>query len=88
MKSKHFATIILATVFTCAFVWVRLQIISISYDINELTKQERFLREECNHLSLQINEVRSPAKLERLAANKFKMMPPRAEQLITLGAAK
>lgn len=84
MKGRHFAFLILATVLTCAFVWVRLQIVSISYDINTLAAKERVLREDCNALTLRINEKKSPRQLEQLAAAKFKMASPRPDQLIQL----
>lgn len=84
VKGKHFASIIIVTVLTCAFVWVRLQIVSISYDINELGKQERLIRDECNALSLQVNEAKSPVRLERIARTKLGMQPPRPDQNIIL----
>lgn len=84
MKGKHFALLFLGTIMTCAFVWVRLQIVSISYDINELAKQERVIREECNSLNLRINEARSPRRLEHIAATKFNMSAPRAGQVILM----
>lgn len=86
MKGRHFAAIIFATVLTCAFVWVRLQIVSISYDIGELGKKERLVRDECNELSLQINEAKSPQKLEQIARGKLGMVPPRPDQNIILSA--
>lgn len=85
MRGKHFAAIILGTIVTCAFVWVRLQIVSISYDINELGKQERQIRDECNAITLKINEAKSPQKLEQIARVKFGMQPPRPDQNIVLG---
>jgi cell division protein FtsL len=84
VKGKHFALLIIATVLTCGFVWVRLQIISISYDINELAREDRSLREDCNNLTLRINEAKSPHRLERIATTKFDMFPPRPGQTITL----
>ncbi|MEW6056714.1 MAG: cell division protein FtsL [Bdellovibrionota bacterium] len=84
MRGKHFAIIALVTAMTFAFVWVRLRIVSTSYDINTLSKQERSLREECNTLSLKINEAKSPRRLEQLAATKFKMGPPRPGQVVLL----
>ena len=84
LKGKHIALIVLATVMTCAFVWVRLQIVSISYDINELAKQEKTIREECNNLILRINEARSPRRLEHLATSKFDMAAPHAGQVILM----
>lgn len=86
MKGKHFALLFIGTIMTFAFVWVRLQIVSISYDINELAKHERALREECNNLSLRINEARSPRRLEHIAATKFNMSAPRAGQVILMDA--
>ena len=84
MRGRHFAAIIFATVLTCAFVWVRLQIVSISYEIGELGKQERVARDECNKLTLQINEAKSPQKLEKVARVKLGMEPPRSDQTILL----
>lgn len=84
VKGPHFILLILGTIVTFSFVWVRLQIVSISYEINELTKQEIALREECNAYSLKINEAKSPQKLEHVAKTKFKMFPPRADQLVFL----
>lgn len=84
MSARHFASIILATLLTCAFVWVRLQIVSISYDINELGRQERMLRDDVNQLTLKINEAKSPQRLEQIARHKFNMQPPRPDQNILL----
>ena len=61
-----------------AHVWVRLQIINISYDINTLSGKEKVLREECYNVSSRINEAKSPRRLERLATMKFGMQTPRA----------
>ncbi|MBI3544763.1 MAG: cell division protein FtsL [Deltaproteobacteria bacterium] len=84
MRGRHFAAILGATLLTCAFVWVRLQIVSISYDINELEKRERSTRDECSKLTLQINEAKSPQRLEHIARLKLGMHPPRPDQNIVL----
>ena len=83
MNRKHFLLVAIATVLTSAFVWVRLQIVSISYDIHEQQNRERALREECNALSLRIHESRSPYRLEAVAKT-LKMSAPRPEQIIVL----
>lgn len=84
MKSKHIFIIIGATILTFAFVWVRLKIVSISYEIHDLQAKERTLREECNTLSFKIHEARSPRRLEGIARSNFKMHPPRTDQIIVL----
>ena len=84
MKGRHFALVVLVTLCTCAFVWVRLQIVNISYDIQGLKNQEKELKEDCNKLTLQIDEARSPQRLEKLARDRFDMHAPRADQTIVL----
>ena len=86
--SRIFGGLIITTILTCAFVWVRLQIVNISYDINKLNKAERILQEEVNSLTLRIDKAKSPSRLERLAKLKFKMHPPNPSQVIVLKQAK
>lgn len=84
MRSKHFLIIVAVTLLTSAFVWVRLQIVSISYDIHELQSKEVALREETNEISSKINEAKSPHRLEGIARTHFKMQEPRADQIVVL----
>ena len=84
MKSKPIIFILLATILTSAFVWVRLQIVSISYDIHELQVKEKHAREINNNLNLKIHGLRSPFRLEQIAKHKFNMKPPTTEQVIVL----
>lgn len=85
MKAKYILAIIATTALTFSFVWVRLQIVSISYEINELSKKEKAIREDCSSLTLRINQAKSPQRLEHLAGARFNMHPPKASQLIILG---
>lgn len=84
MKFRYFFFIAIVTVLTGAFVWVRLEIIRTSYDIHEFEKKEMTLREDCNALTLAIDQVKSPQKLEHLAREKFNMQAPKPNQLIVL----
>ena len=84
MRWRHFVFVVLVTICTCAFVWVRLQIVNISYDIQGLKNQEKEFRDDCSKLTLQIDEVRSPQRLEKLARDRFNMHAPRAYQTIVL----
>lgn len=84
MQKRHFLILFVVTLMTCAFVWVRLKIVSTSYDINALAKSEKALRDECNNLTLKINEAKSPQKLVQLANHKYGLKNPRADQVILL----
>ncbi len=84
MKLKFFIFLSIVTVLTCSLVWIRLQIVNISYDISKLEKMTNFLKEDCNKLSLKINELKSPEHLENLARTKLSMHPLQAGQIIVL----
>ena len=84
MKRKHFLILFAITFLTSAFVWVRLKIVSTSYEINELAKEEKDVREQCNNITLRINEAKSPQKLVHLANNKFGLKAPRTDQVVLL----
>lgn len=84
MKRWYFTAVILVTVLSFAFVWVRLQIVSISYEIHEFEKKEKILQDEVNRLTYNLEELKSPHNLEKLAIRKFNMRPPNADQVIVL----
>jgi cell division protein FtsL len=84
MNLRYFFGILILTFVTGTFVFVRLEIVRISYDIHEAEKREARLRDDCNALTLAIDRVKSPDRLERLAKDKFNMQPAKAEQIIVL----
>ncbi len=88
MKKSHFLVVIIATVLTFTFVWVRLKIVSISYDIHDLQEKEKKLREESNSISLNIHQARSPYRLDAISRDKFHMGPPRTDQIIVMKQSK
>lgn len=88
MKKKYLLWITLGTAMTFSLVWIRLKIVNISYEIHELKKQEKALQEETFQLTLKYNEARSPYRLEKIAAKKFKMQPARPDQWVVLRSKK
>ena len=84
MKGFHLTIVFVLTAITCSFVWVRLQIVSISYDIHELEQKERTLKEDISALQYRINQAKAPAKLEYLARSRFHMQPQTPSQTIIL----
>lgn len=84
MKLFHFVVVITVTILTSAFVWVRLQIVNTSYEIHDLQEKEKLVREKNNVLTMHIHQARAPYKLEALSKDKFKMGPPRTDQIIVM----
>ena len=84
MRWTHFALILFATLLTGSFTWVRLELIRLSYSIQELEARERGLRDESNALTLHIDEAKSPQRLERLAKTRFGMHLPEPSQIVVM----
>lgn len=66
------------------FAWVRLRIVTVGYDIHELEREEKVMREEVTKLNFKINEAKSPQRLEKLARAKFGLKPATSAQIIVL----
>jgi cell division protein FtsL len=59
--------------------WQHFELLRHGYRIEQMQK-ERAVEEEVNrHLRLEIDTLRSPARIERLATNRLGMVPPAAE---------
>jgi cell division protein FtsL len=81
---KFIILLSIVTLITASFVWVRLKIVSISYDINSLHKKENELKESNQTLQTKINTLKSPERLEKIAKLYFNMNQPKPHQIITL----
>ena len=82
---RRYLFIILASTFmTLSFVWARLSIVSIGYQINNLEKHERALKEQIGSLSYRVNQTKSPRRLELIARQKFQMRPATSSQTILM----
>ncbi len=84
MPIRYALIIVLITIMTCSVVWVRLKIVNLGYQIHDLEKKDRDLRNELSQLTYKLNEARSPQHLEPLARKKFAMHPPETKQIISL----
>jgi len=64
--------------------WQHFQLVSHGYRIQRM-QQERAAEEEINrHLRLEIETLREPRRIERLATQKLRMVAPDREQAIVL----
>jgi cell division protein FtsL len=64
--------------------WQHFELLRHGYRLEEMQK-ERALEEEINrHLRLEIDTLRSPARIERLATQRLGMVAPKAEDAIVI----
>lgn len=65
-------------------VWVRLTIVRTTYALNQTDKTISNLIQEREKLSVKVAELKSPARLSRLAQEKFKLKRPESKQIVHL----
>jgi len=69
-------------VFAIGTVWVRLNIVRTTYEINEINRKIEKSHQEGEILKLRLADLKSPKKLEELARRKFGFSQPRIEQVV------
>ncbi len=66
------------------YVWSRIQVIQLGYEISRALKAERSLAEENKKLRLEIATLKSYARIEKVATEELRMTKPRPEQVIVI----
>lgn len=66
------------------YVWSRIQVIQLGYEISNAMKQERALNEANKKLRLEIAQLKSYGRIEKIAVEELKMLKPTADQVIVI----
>ena len=66
------------------YVWSRIQVIQLGYEISNALKQERALTEANKRLRVEIATLKSYARIEKLAVEELRMAKPRPDQVIVI----
>ena len=66
------------------YVWSRIQVIQLGYEISNALKEERRLTEANKKLRLEIATLKSCPRIERFAAEELRMAKPKPEQVIVI----
>jgi len=66
------------------FVWSRVQVTSLEYEISQLESSLRGVRQETSNLRLEAASLSSPERIERVAKKELSLRLPSAEQVITV----
>jgi cell division protein FtsL len=66
------------------YVWSRIQVIQLGYEISNAMKEERILTEANKKLRLEIATLKSYSRIEKLALQELKMTKPKPEQVIVI----
>jgi cell division protein FtsL len=66
------------------YVWSRIQVIQLGYEISNILKEERTLTETNKKLRLEIATLKSYTRIERFALEELRMAKPKPEQVIVI----
>jgi cell division protein FtsL len=66
------------------FVWSRVQVTSLEYEISQLESNLRGQKQETSNLRLEAASLSNPERIERVAKKELNLRLPSAEQVITV----
>jgi cell division protein FtsL len=66
------------------YVWSRIQVIQLGYEISNALKEERALTDANKKLRLEIATLKSYVRIEKLAVEELRMAKPKPEQVIVI----
>ncbi len=86
-KPKLFSLLVfisLLLILSLFFVWSRIQVINLEYQISSYEVQLREMHQENKKLCLESASLRNPARIERVAKNELGLKFPTPQQVITV----
>ena len=66
------------------YTWSRVEVVKIGYEIFKANSEMRRLDQENKELILEIATLKSPKRIERIAREELKLLPPKDDQIIIL----
>jgi cell division protein FtsL len=66
------------------YLWSRLMMVNIGYDISKVNLKREALIESNRRLSIEMERLRSPERIEAIALNRLDLIHPKREQIIRL----
>jgi cell division protein FtsL len=80
----HLFFIALLLLVSLFFVWSRLQLVHLEYEISSQSTRLRTLQQETRALRLEVATLNSPARVEQIARTKLGLRPPTPEQVVII----
>lgn len=72
------------TLMALLFVWTRIQVIQLGYEVSRIRKETTDLMRQRDRLEADIAELKSPDRLSRVASERFGMRLPMGDEVVIL----
>lgn len=66
------------------YVWLHMQVVKLSYEVQGLKQQKQELTNEYYYLKYRMNDVNSLSRTEQVARGRLGMVTPRSDQIVIL----
>ncbi len=66
------------------YVWTRIQVIHLGYEISNALKEGKALTEANKRMRLEVATLKSYARIEKIAVEELKMVKPKPDQVIVI----
>ncbi len=73
---------IIIMVLALVYVWTRIQVVQLGYDVSSLTSEVKKLSQEKSILQSEVARLKSPARLDKIARTKLGMRQPFGDEII------
>jgi len=88
LKTKFFIRLLVLGVFIVSlslfYIWSRVQIVQMGYEINEHKKEQQKLLEQNKMIKMELSLMKSPSRIEKYAQENLKMQMPDQRQIIEI----
>ena len=74
------AIVLIASALFC--VWSRVQIVQLGYEVSNLERQNTELTKQENHLRLEVERLKSPGRLQKVAGSILRMRAPKDKDIV------
>ncbi|HPM41627.1 MAG TPA: cell division protein FtsL [bacterium] len=83
---RHVAILVaIGVVFMLAFVWIRIRVIQLGYEVSRIRKETSELKQQKNRLEAEVESLKSPSRLEAIARDRFMMRLPMSDEIVIVG---
>ena len=77
---RHVAILVaIGVVFMLAFVWIRIRVIQLGYEVSRIRKETSELKQQKSRLEAEVESLKSPSRIEAIARDRFMMRLPMSD---------
>ncbi len=84
MKSMTSLTILAGLLLVFTFVWERVDVVRVGYQVERLKVQKTALERERDELQVKFSKLTSPERIARVATDKLGLVPPQPGQVVVV----